>query len=466
MRACRPHVRTSMTTDTEITIAALASAPGPAERGILRVSGPGVVGCLQRHIAFDAPLEGQALRRAARHTGRFEIREIGEQLPVQVLLWPTRRSYTGQPMAEIHTIGSPPLLEAILAQLFADGVQPAKAGEFTLRAFLAGRIDLVQAEAVLGVIDASDQVQLHRALRQLGGGVSGRLTETRAELIAILGDLEAGLDFVEEDIEFIPAPVLRSRLRTAIERLERVARNAAARMESTGIVNVVLAGLPNAGKSMLFNALAQARLAIVSPVPGTTRDYLTADLICDGQQVRLIDTAGQESTASAVAEFAQQQRGDQLTEARLVVWCSAADQSAADAAQDSHLLSQVQANGARVLHVQTKADLAPARPADGLSVSAVTGQGLTDLRDQIVRALRVDAGDTELVGSTGARCQQTLQQSIVALRQACEASEQSAGDEIIALELRSALAGIGEILGTVYTDDILDHVFSNFCIGK
>ncbi|MFK7817511.1 MAG: tRNA modification GTPase [Planctomycetaceae bacterium] len=449
------------------TIAALASAPGPADRGIVRVSGDNVVEQLVGHFVSADDRRPDECRRAEAFDGEFDLKCISERLPARLLVWPTKRSYTGQPMAEIHTVGSPPLLEAVLAQLFESGVRPAKNGEFTLRAFLCGRIDLIQAEAVLGVIDSTDQQQMERALRQLGGGVSGKLADTRAELIAILGDLEAGLDFVEEDIEFIPSDVMIERLRIAIERLEQLAASSESRMESSVTATVALGGLPNAGKSTLFNALAKSDEAIVSPIAGTTRDYLTVDIDCDGTAVRLIDTAGQERADSAIMQTAQQFRGEQLAESKLIVWCSAADLTTDEQVDDEGFLAALTNDGRPVLHVQTKNDTNGGnRSTAVLSLSAATGAGLSELKAQIAELLDSKSGDSELIGSTGARCRDSLGSAIQSLRAAKDAAVSQMGDEIIAIELRAALEDIGTILGTVYTDDILDHIFSNFCIGK
>lgn len=449
------------------TIAAIASAPGHATRGILRITGPEVVRYLTASFRFESGKSIGTSRLAKRYSGNVHLRAIDEALDASLLLWPTSRSYTGQPMAELHTVGSPPLLEAILTQLFEDGVRPARNGEFTLRAFLSGRIDLVQAEAVLGVIDSTDQQQMERALRQLAGGVSGKLANTRSELISILGDLEAGLDFVEEDIEFIPADVLAARLTEAIDRLVNLAATTDERMEARPFFTVALAGLPNAGKSTLFNALAKSDLAIVSAEAGTTRDYLTVDLACAGVPVRLVDTAGAETGSTDVMEIAQQLRNQQVQDADLVVWCSAVDASANGRADDRQLREALQHDRRdSCLRVRTKCDLA----RDDLAtsdpeVSGTSGSGLTALKEAIGVKLNA-AGESELIGSTGARCHQLLNSAVTSMTAAREASINRLGDEIVAIELRSALESIGQILGTVYTDDILDHIFSNFCIGK
>ena len=198
-------------------------------------------------------------------------------------------------------------------------------GEFTLRAFLAGRLDLLQAEAVLGVIDAEDHAQLQTALEQLAGGLSGRIGELREQLLLHLADLEAGLDFVDEDLDFVSRDILRERLEEGIARLDTLIAQAERRMTLSGRRQVVLAGLPNAGKSTLFNALAGRAAAIVSPMRGTTRDVLSAEVGLDGVVITLWDTAGWDDPASAIDAAAGDVRLDRLERADLVIWCTAAD---------------------------------------------------------------------------------------------------------------------------------------------
>ena len=203
------------------TIAAVASAAGGGARGIVRLSGPQAVEIVSRCFRpLDASVGWKRFEHATAIPGRVSFQRCSDsepsspsaELTADLFLWPTRRSYTRQPLAEIHTLGSPPLLQAVLQSICAAGARLAEPGEFTLRAFLAGRIDLTQAEAVLGVIDAADRRQLHAALTQLAGGLSQPLLELRSELLDLLADLEAGLDFVEDDIRFIAPAELKNRL--------------------------------------------------------------------------------------------------------------------------------------------------------------------------------------------------------------------------------------------------------------
>ncbi len=233
-----------------------------------------------------------------------ELNDALHQVPCDLFVWPTRRSYTRQPVVELHTFGSPPLLEALVATLCAAGARLAEPGEYTLRAFLAGRIDLTQAEAVLGVIDAQAPDVLSTALAQMAGGLSKPLQRLREELLQLLAELEAGLDFVEEDIEFVSAEQVVRRLQSAAQLLMETADQLASRHARGAAQQIVLLGRPNAGKSSLFNALVktygcrtgtdqpQSPAALVSPQRGTTRDYLIATISLGGIQCEVVDTAG------------------------------------------------------------------------------------------------------------------------------------------------------------------------------
>jgi tRNA modification GTPase len=451
------------------TIGALACAAGGSGRGIIRVSGPAAVTSVE--TLFE-PVDGRrwkSARFASAHAGALRLTAVRAPLPVLLYLWPTGRSYTGQPVVEIHAPGSPPLLEAVLADLFARGVRPASAGEFTLRAFLAGRIDLVQTEAVLGVIDAADTQHLTVALRQLAGGVSGRIAQLRSRLMDLLADLEAGLDFVEEDIQFVSRDEVIHRITAAEAAIDELLTQCNSRMQSTGRVRIVLAGLPNAGKSTLFNELVGCDAALISRTAGTTRDYLRGTVDWQGLAVELIDTAGwePESQRGGTAQVAHILGQNQWQQSDLIMWCSACDLEASEQQLEADLLASLRRDGRPLLFVRTKADLEVAGSAPGLAVSAVSRQGLVDLTAECVRTLSGPrGGSSDLIGTTAARCRESLAHSRQSLSRARETAESRMGDELLAVEIREAVDHLGRILGTVYTDDILDRIFSRFCIGK
>jgi tRNA modification GTPase len=388
---------------------------------------------------------------------------------VALYLWPSRKSYTGEPLAEVHAVGSPPLLEAMLGDLFGSGARPARPGEFTLRAFLSGRLDLVQAEAVLGVIDAQGESELRVALEQLAGGLSGKIGAVRGDLLDLLADLEAGLDFTEEGIEFVSRGALVKRMESARHALQAVLDQAVGRIQSATRLRVVLAGLPNAGKSTLFNALAGKPLALVSDVRGTTRDYLRAELDWQGLSLELIDTAGWDAAADPLLREALRLRDDQLRRADLIVWCTAADALPSPAGHATPIpLPDFEASGSRpVLQVMTKSDLSNATGLGQLCLSAHSGMGLAEFQAAVVAELtRGAAGDGQLLGMTTARCRESLLGALAALERGLDVAAGSGGEEFLAVDVRDALAELGKITGAVYTDDILDRIFSKFCIGK
>lgn len=470
-----------MRPDPEDTIVAVASPPGASERAIVRISGPQtpqLVGRLftarQANLADSAArpsgdaAQWQTSRLARRWPGVLQLSAFPVPVVADLLYWPGRRSYTGQLLAELHLTGCEPILECVLEDLCAAGARLAQRGEFTMRAFLGGRMDLLQAEAVHEVIQAPDHEELLRALGQLGGGLTGRLQQLRTDLIALIGDLEAGLDFVEEDIEFVSRDEIERRTATAIELISGLLLDAGSRLPAGRRRRVVLAGLPNAGKSTLFNSLLQQNRAIVSEQAGTTRDFVSAILSLGGSEVELIDTAGCEAADDSISQQAQQQRLEQLQAADLVVWCRAADLCSDQQLQDQQLFASLTGALAVVLPVLTRSDLAADIKADAeLQISCRTGAGLQNLQRRIVDLLgHRGAARSELLGSSAVRCRDSLKTAVGALQQAKLAAAAAAGDELVSLELRQALRALQTVLGEVYTDDLLDHIFSHFCIGK
>jgi tRNA modification GTPase len=464
------------------TIAAIATAPGAAWRGIVRISGPAVTDCVAPLFRTDeATAEWTSVRRATSFPGRLVLPGWHSPAPCDLYFWPDRRSYTRQSVIELHTIGAPPLLDAVLAAVCRGGARLAAPGEFTLRAFLAGRLDLTQAEAVLGVIDAQNTRQLDVALAQLAGGLSQPLVHLRDQLLDVLAHLEAGLDFTEEDIEFISRADLLTHLADARQRLVSIAHQLAHRTDTTA-PRAVLVGWPNVGKSSLFNALAGDQKAIVSHAPGTTRDYLTAAIDLDGVTFQLIDTAGVEpQTGDPLAAEAQTMtaRGRAQSDVQLFCLDSTRPLNEWETTELRH------AAGCRIL-VLTKCDRndtlhkpeAQAKDAgnpiarawglcNAIPTSSVTGLGLAALRDAIRNQIQsTQHAESPVVAATAARCRDSVARATEALFRATQLAQAHAGEELIAAEIRLALDELAQIVGAVYTDDLLDRIFSRFCIGK
>jgi tRNA modification GTPase len=454
--------------DQNDTIAAIASAPGGSARGIVRLSGPRVLEPLGERFSAADGSQLAAAREPCAVGGELKLVGFASPLPCTMYYWPGPRSYTRQPVLEIHTLGSPPLLSALLRQLCAAGARLAEPGEFTLRAFLAGRLDLTQAEAVLGAIDATTSSQFQTALAQMAGGLSGPLAALREELLQLLAHLEAGLDFVEEDIEFISAKTLLGELGSAAGKVEAIVNQMASRSQAHELARVVLYGWPNVGKSSLLNRLAGRNQAIVAPQAGTTRDYLAVALDLEGLSCQVIDTAGVESPhGESIEAAAQRLGGQQRGSAHLALLCLDATRPLNDWERQELATSPPQPR----LLVVTKADAAieqfASLPADALITSAATGSGIEPLRAKI-RGVLVDSltDESAMVTSTAVRSGESLRLAAGCLRRAAEIVHEGYGEELVAAEIRVALTELGKVAGTVYTDDVLDRIFSRFCIGK
>ena len=488
------------------TIAAIASPPGGAARGIVRVSGPNVGAVVGNHFRADDDSDVVLPSRPATITGEFRLPETASPLPCDLYLWPAGRSYTGDAVAELHTLGSTPLLEALLAALCSAGARMAEPGEFTLRAFLAGRLDLAQAEAVLGVIDAADPQELDVALSQLAGGLSGPLHELRDMLLDLLAPIEAGFDFADEDLPPFTTEELNRQLTEAAGRVATLAQRMASRGETAGRMRAVLVGPPNAGKSSLFNALARRTGALVSEQPGTTRDYLTAELDLDGVKCQLIDTAGvdgeadrsdtlydgpprpsssNQPTAPTASEGHRTGLPAKPNERAPDTIQQAAEATASQQARRAHVrivcvettcasedgpLKQLPGDvGGQRIVVLTKADLDENDDCSrrGLRTSSLTGEGVESLRAELRRAvLRAGASGCGAVAGTVARCRESLRLAADSLGRARDVFHGGYGEELAAAEIHVALGELGKVVGAVYTDDVLDRIFSRFCIGK
>jgi tRNA modification GTPase len=454
------------------TIVAIASAAGGAARGIVRLSGPDVVDCLEPWFTPDGAIDLAAVRLPQAISGLLRLEGFSSPAPCDLYLWPTKASYTRQPTAEMHLPGSPPLLAATVRRACEHGARLAQPGEFTLRAFLAGRLDLTQAEAVLGVIDAADRRELDAALAQLAGGLGGSLRALRDRLLELLAHLEAGLDFVDEDIEFIAAEETQRQLQEAQAVVAELIERTQTRSDVSERPRIALFGWPNVGKSSLFNALAGREEALVSPRPGATRDYLSARIDLEGLPCELIDTAGIEPDAAlGIALEAQASSSQQRSQARLLLLCLDRTRPL-NAWEQARLLDQ--RNEPPTVIVLTKADqprvladLPAAVVAEAIEASSLTGAGLQALRRRI-RELLLEASESAsgVVLNTAVRCHGSLLAAAESLQRAAELAHSAAGDELVAAELRIALDQLGQVVGAVYNDDLLDRIFSRFCIGK
>ncbi len=471
--------------DVNQSIAAIASAAGAGLRGLIRCSGPELLRQLDKCVSAG---DGHSLAGRKRACVVPVFVDAGEPLgPVaaKVFLWPTRHSYTRQPSAEIHCTAALPVLHEIIRCLGKCGIRNAAPGEFTLRAFLAGRIDLTQAEAVLGVIDARSEAEMQLALKQLAGGLANPIELLRNRLLDLLAQVEAGLDFVEDDIEFVSRSDITNSLQVALNELDQIVKKLRSRRMEKSAVRVAICGRPNTGKSSLFNALARRAgkepLAIVSSEAGTTRDYSSFSLEVGGVAVELFDTAGIMSDTSIdrsgepntnrtsdvdqrAGKLATIVRGD----AHIVLFCIDTTCGINDWERQQVAESSDTKN---FLVVKTKSDLPRTvfmqHIENAVAVSSVTGTGLSELltRIQFLVSSQTDETTHAVIG-TSDRCTESVEQARDELELALQFARNGEGDEVIAGSLRMVLDELAIISGRVYTDDILDRVFSRFCIGK
>ncbi len=456
------------------TIVAIATAPGEAGLAVVRVSGAGAVAITQ--ACFTGRVR---LQEAASHTlhhgwaiqpGGAHIGNAARLDEVVAAVFRAPRSYTREDVVELSCHGGSVPARRLLSALLAAGARLARPGEFTLRAFLNGRLDLAQAEAVADLIHAETEAAADLALAQLAGSLSKRLLALAERVMDGLAEVEARVDFAE-DVGGVEVP---PHVATAIEgaRAELACLlegNQYARAVRDGF-RITIAGRPNAGKSSLFNALLGESRAIVSQSPGTTRDRVSESMELSGIRIQLSDTAGVRATDDAVERAGVVRAHEAMDDAGLVLWV--VDGSVALAAEDEafHRSRPEQSP----LWVLNKCDLGDVARSglDGLStpptwveVSARTGVGLEGLRAAIIE--RLGGGRGGMLGQVGnPRHVEALARAARLLGQASAAANAGAPGEIVALELREALAALGEVTGTHVGEELLERIFSRFCIGK
>jgi tRNA modification GTPase len=444
-------------------IVALATPPGRSAIALIRLSGRGAFDVAARVLRPFRPEPARTVRRV-RVIHPTTGASIDDGL---VACFPGPRSYTGEDLLELSTHGGLLVPAAAVAALVAAGARPAAPGEFSRRAVLNGKLDLLQAEATADLIDAGSPAQARRALQQLDRALSTRLEQLRAELLELEALIAYDIDFPEED----EGPVAPER----VERSWRAARDRLVSLLATAPEGerlhegalVVIAGRPNAGKSSLFNALLGSERAIVTEVPGTTRDAIEAQAVLEGFPFRLVDTAGLRDSSDRVEKLGIEVARKYLGAADLVLFCRDAGWEMRDAESEEFLASC----RAPVVNVVTKIDLAARATAsrpDCLCVSVVTGEGLAGLRRRLAEAAfggLLAMGDVEPV-VTRARHRMALERALAELDAFHDARAGGADAAAAATHLRAAVGALDDLIGVVTPDDVLDRVFASFCVGK
>lgn len=439
------------------TIAAISTPPGRGGIGVLRVSGPDARATAATLVSFHhrQPWIPWAATLAT-------LLDHGGQPVDQVVVtyYASPRSYTAEDVVEIACHGSPVILRHALDRICRAGARLAEPGEFTLRAYLNGRIDLPQAEAIRDLIDSTTLYQARIAAQQAEGSVSRLLKPLKHQMLELIALLEAGIDFAEDDISVAPTEEIVRRLDPIIEGVANLAASFAyGKLVHDGFT-LAIVGRPNVGKSSLFNRLLEQDRAIVTPIAGTTRDVVSETAALEGIPVRLLDTAGIREGQDVVESLGIERSYRAMVDADLTIVVLAGEITPEDAA----LLDKAQSQGKSII-AANKVDIAPL-PL-GIPVSALTGEGIDDLRAAIVRTV-APAGSLSVEGGfiTSLRQEQLLRESQEALSQARTAASLGIPHEMLLLDLYAALAPIDAITGATTADDILNRIFSTFCIGK
>lgn len=461
------------------TIVALSTPNGAGAIAVIRLSGSEAIAIIQ------SVFSKKDFHQAASHTLHFGTVKYQNEMIDEVVLGLFRapHSYTGENVVEISCHASSYIINRMLQILLQQGARLAKAGEFTLRAFVNGKMKLSQAEAVADLIASETQAAHQVAMRQLRGGVSQEIAALRQRLIDFAALVELELDFSEEDVAFADRRQLTALLHEILQTIERIKSTfALGNALKNGIVTV-LAGRPNAGKSTLLNALLQEERAIVSPVAGTTRDTIEEILNIEGVAFRLIDTAGIREAGDQIEALGIQKTFDKVKNAAILLYVfDGGEQSAADLAAD---LEKLHHGNLQVVVVVNKMDLLAARSdlsaatlqlqAGGEGVTwvytcAQSGEGLEALKTAIYDTAFTPAARQAVAGSDTLWCNtrhiEALSQAAAALQAALHCIGSGNSGELLALDLRQALHYLGTVSGEVSTEDLLESVFSRFCIGK
>ncbi|KAA6441154.1 tRNA uridine-5-carboxymethylaminomethyl(34) synthesis GTPase MnmE [Dyadobacter flavalbus] len=444
-------------------ICALATPSGVGAIAVIRVSGLGSIALV------NTVFKGKNLENAESHTVHFgTIQHAGEIIDeVLVTVFKTPKSFTKEDSVEISCHGSDYIIRQILKLLITKGARIAKPGEFTQRAFLNGQFDLVQAEAVADLIAADSQASHKTALNQLRGGFSKKLASLRSELIHFASLIELELDFGEEDVEFAQRDDLRRLINALLEAIEPLINSFDFGNAIKEGVPVAIIGSPNVGKSTLLNALLNEEKAIVTSIAGTTRDVIEDTMVLEGLKFRFIDTAGIRETTDLVESIGIERSKAAMEKADMVIFLFDSEETF----QENKELAKLLAPTKQVLYVLNKIDINPSEAErlqklenEIIAISAQTQKGLPDLTRKLVSMVhKQSAGDTVV---TNLRHYEHLVKTYDSLTDVINGLSLGITGDFLAQDIRLALHHLGEITGTIVTDDLLDNIFSKFCIGK
>lgn len=455
-----------MSNHAEDTIVALATPVGVGAIGVIRLSGPDAIKITNK--AF----KGKNLEEQESHTIHFGTLRHRDLIIDEVLvsLFVSPKSYTKENVVEISCHGSSYIIESIIKLMIQHGARAAKPGEFTLRAFLNGSLDLSQAEAVADLIASSSSTAHQLAMKQMRGGFSNELKELRTQLIHFASMIELELDFSEEDVEFAN----RDQLKQLILNIDKVISKLIMSFEQGNVlkngVPVVIAGKPNVGKSTLLNALLNEERAIVSDIAGTTRDTIEDEINIKGVTFRFIDTAGIRKTVDVIEAKGVERTMEKMKQARLLVYLT--DPTQDSLAEVKVQIEEVRAYNIPYLLIVNKKDLlsneeiVAYRDLNPLFISAKNDIGVEELKDELLKVVNLANLNTEDVMVSNIRHVEALQKTNQALSRVIYGIENPVTSDFLAMDIRQSLYHLGEITGQVTTDDLLENIFSKFCIGK
>lgn len=457
------------------TICALATANGIGAIGIIRVSGN------QSFEIVNKIFEGKNLEKVDSHTVHYGfIKDEDETIDeVMISVFHAPKTFTTENSVEISFHGSPYIGKKILEALIKNGARMAKAGEFTMRAFMNGRIDLSQAESIADLIASENEASRKVALNQLKGGISNEISFLRNDLLNFTSLIELELDFAEEDVEFADRTALKSLLYKIEDKLNSLIESFQYGNAIKNGTAVAIIGKPNAGKSTLLNALLKEERAIVSNIAGTTRDTIEEILHIKGHAFRLIDTAGLRETADEIEAIGVKKAKEKVENAEILVYL--ADAGTEDFSEDIEMIKSLLRDDLKLIICATKIDeVVPTQyekleqifrnnistDFDFIKISAVENQNIQDLKNELssyVEHLKSEEGNVVI---TNQRHYEALRKSLNSVKQVDEAVSSQITTELLAYELRNALEHLGEISGEFTNDEVLGNIFSKFCIGK